>query len=348
MYGTGRTLAALVAALGLTLSLAACNGGSDHPRLDLRAQKLIGGSAAQDTALRQNARLVDNIMARADHISVSQVVGESQAEALPTFTFQSSFSPFCANAECKPRHLFSPLPLAGSISETVLTDGLGAVRKKEKDGDEELEILEWAAGETLGDIGRDASNIGDRATFVTKDGVTLFRQTRPDTVLGSVLDHSAFASFVKTGKVGGAHIPGNVGGFVGYTARYGVAGGDLAGSRPVQATWKGVMVGHAHAESVRGDELLGASTLTYDTGANSVDVSFTGIKNLTKERAHSVESITASGLPVSQTGGFNGLANAGYTEINGAFYGPAHAETAGTIYHRGDDAFTGAFGAKRQ
>lgn len=310
MYGTGRTLAALVAALGLTLSLAACNGGSDHPRLDLRAQKLIGGSAAQDTALRQNARLVDDIMARADHISVSQVVGESQAEALPTFLLL----PLCTNLDC-------------TFTET--TTGVS-------------ETLSFR------DIGRDASNIGDRATFVTKDGVTVFRQTRPDTVLGSVLDHSAFASFIETGKVGGAHIPGNVGGFVTYTARYGVAGGDLTGSRPVQATWKGVMVGHAHAESVRGDELLGTSTLTYDTGANSVDVSFTGIKNLTKERAHSVESITASGLPVSQTGGFNGLADAGYTEINGAFYGPAHAETAGTIYHRGDDAFTGAFGAKRQ
>ena len=345
MYGTGRTLVALAAALGLTLSLAACNGGSDHPRLDLRAQKLIGGSAAQDTALRQNGRLVDDIMARADHVSVSRVVGETNAKALPEFLFSSSFSPLCVNAECEPRNLFFPLPRTGSINETVLTDGLGAVRKKEKDGDEEFEILEWAADETLGDIGRGALDIGDRATFVTKDGVTLFRQTRPDTVLGSVLNHSAFASFVKTGKVGGAHIPGNVGGFVSYTARYGVAGGDLTGSRPVQATWKGVMVGHAHAESVRGDELLGTSTLTYDAGANSVNVGLTGIKNLTKDRAHAVESITASG-PVSQTGGF--LANGAYTEINGAFYGLDHAETAGTIYHRGEGAFTGAFGAKRQ
>ena len=344
MYGTGRTLAALVAALGLTLSLAACNGGSDHPRLDLRAQNLIGGSAAQDTALRQNARLVDNIMARADHISVSQVVGESQAEALPTFTFQSSFSPLCANAECKPRHLFSPLPLAGSISETVLTDGLGAVRKKEKDGDEEFEILEWAAGETLGDIGRDASNIGDRATLVTKDGVTLFRQTRPDTVLGSVLDHSAFASFAKTGKVG-YHTPGNEGGFVEYTARYGVAGGDLTDSRPVRATWTGVMVGHAPTKDGF-DELLGTSTITYDVGARTVDVGFAGIKNLTKERAHAIESINAPGLAVSKTGTFAG--GNSITLINGAFYGPDHAESAGTIYHRGNGAFTGAFGAKRQ
>ena len=345
MYGTGRTLAALAAALGLTLSLAACNGGSDHPRLDLRAQKLIGGSAAAEPASRQIKRLgdiMDNDIE--DHISVSLVVGETKAEALPTFAFRSFFSPLCENAKCEPRNVFDPFPLDGyELEEAVLTDATGAVRRKDKETKERLPALDWAADETLGDVGRGA----DLVTIVTKDGVTVYRQTRPDNALGGVLKHSAFASFVKTGKVG-YHTPGNVGGFVGYTARYGVAGGDLTGSRPVQATWKGVMVGHAHAESVRGDELLGASTLTYDTGANSVDVSFTGIKNLTKERAHSVESITASGLPVSQTGGFNGLANAGYTEINGAFYGPAHAETAGTIYHRGDDAFTGAFGAKRQ
>ena len=348
MYGTGRTLAALAAAFGLTLSLAACNGGSDHPRLDLRAQKLIGGSAAAEPASRQNARLVNDIMARADHISVSRVVGETNAKALPEFLF-SPF-PFCIDANCTRNTLTldsNGLNPHNDISETVATDGLGAVRKTDEDkGYDWLPpdgaILEWAADETLGDI-------GERATFVTKDGVTLFRQTRPDNALGSVLNHSAFASFVKTGKFGGAHIPGNVGGFVSYTARYGVAGGELTGSRPVQATWKGVMVGHAHAESVRGDELLGASTLTYDAGANSVDVSFAGIKNLTKDRAHAVESITASGLSVSQTGSFNGLANAGYTEINGAFYGPKAAETAGTIYHRGGDgAFTGAFGAKRQ
>lgn len=355
MHGTGRTLAALAATLGLTLSLAACNGGSDHPRLDLAAQKLIGGSAAQEPALHQNARLVDDIMARADHISVSRVVGETNAKALPEFLF--SPSPFCIDANCT-RNTFAldsnGLNPHNDISETVATDGLGAVRKTNEDEgyDDRLPpdgaILEWAAGETLRDIGRGELNIGDRATFVTKDGVTLFRQTRPDNVLGSVLDHSAFASFVKTGKVGGAHIPGNVGGFVEYTARYGVAGGDLTGSHPVQATWKGVMVGHAHAESVRGDELLGASTLTYDAGTNRVDVNFTGIKNLTKNRAHSMESITVPELAITQTGKFSNLDDAGYTEINGAFYGPDHAEAAGTVYHSGDGAFTGAFGAKRR
>ena len=342
MYGTGRTLAALAAALGLTLSLAACNGGSDHPRLDLRVQKLIGGSAAAEPASRQNARLVNDIMARADHISVSRVVGETKAEALPTFAFQSFFSPLCENAKCEPRNVFDPFPLDGyELKEAVLTDATGAVRRKDKETKERLPALDWAADETLGDVGRGANPV----TIVTKDGVTVYRQTRPDNALGGVLKHSAFASFVKKGTVGGAHIPGNVGGFVSYTARYGVAGGELTGSRPVQATWKGVMVGHAHAESVRGDELLGASTLTYDAGANSVNVGLTGIKNLTKNRAHAVESITASG-PVSQTGGF--LANGAYTEINGAFYGSDHAETAGTIYHRGEGAFTGAFGAKRQ
>ena len=187
--------------------------------------------------------------------------------------------------------------------------------------------------------------------FVTKDGITLSRQTRPQTALGSVMDHSAFASFVKTDKVG-THIPGNVGGFVTYTTRYGVAGGDLTGSRPVTATWQGLMVGHTHpaGDDDPVDELLGGSTLAYDAGAGTVDVSLTGIKNLTENRPHSMEAITVPGLAVNATGEFAG---GDVTEINGAFYGPAdteaaHAEAAGTIYHGGTGAFSGAFGAKRQ
>ena len=51
------------------------------------------------------------------------------------------------------------------------------------------------------------------------------------------------------------------------------------------------------------------------------------------------------GLAVNATGEFAGGA---VTEIDGAFYGPAHTEAAGTIYHSGTGAFSGAFGAKRQ
>lgn len=106
------------------------------------------------------------------------------------------------------------------------------------------------------------------------------------------------------------------------------------------------MVGHTHAggdEPV--NELMGGSTLAHDAAAGTVDVSLTGIMNFTKNRAHAIESITVPGLAVNATGEFAGGAG---TEIDGAFYGPDHAEAAGTIYRSGTGAFSGAFGAKRR
>ena len=351
---THRHLSVLSAGFVLA-ALAACNGGSDHPRLDLRAQKLIDGSAAAEPVSSQVKRLGD-IMGNKieDHISVSRVVGETTSEALPTFDVPSSFAPLCENAKCEPRNLlFTGLvrasaagaAVAGSgenpgLVEDVLKDATGAVRGKGKD----TGSLVWASDETLGAVGRGANP----ATFVTKDDVTVYRQTSPHNALGGVLNHSAFASFVKKGTVGDA---------VSYTARYGLAGGDPTGSRPVKATWKGVMVGHTRAG---GDELLGVSTLTYDANraaqppsTGGLDVSFTDIKNLTKNRAHAVESINIRNMSVGTDGVFGVRAHpqgAGVTEIKGAFYGPDHAESAGSLWYwnDGDGDFTGAFGAKRQ
>lgn len=357
MHGPGRHLTALVATIGLTLLLAACSGSSgDHPRIDLRAQKLIGGSAAQESAAGQVGRHAGIVKRAADNphgkarakaidedieaaierrkseglepelplserrgiyarhaqgsvIRISRVTGKSNATAAPAFVAV----PLCKNVECT--------------------------------------ITEATAGFSVTVALREFSG----STFVTKDGITLFRQTPASgaqTILGSVMDHSAFASFVRTDKVG-SHIPGNVGGVVTYTTRYGVAGGDLTGSRPVTATWQGLMVGHTPASGDEPvNELLGGSTLAYDASANSLDVNLTGIRNLTKNRAHSIESITVPGLSVSTTGEFT-TAPGTVTEINGAFYGPAdteaaHAEVAGTIYHSGTGAFSGAFGAKKR
>ena len=356
MHGPGRHLTALVAVLGLTLSLAACGGSSsDHPRLDLRAQKLIGGSAAQESAVGQAGRGAGIVKRAADNshgkaraetidelleaagkraaaekrelspverraiydqpgsvIRLSRVQGTTKAEALPAFTTV----PLCKNVECTITETTVPTLDDNGINEIV----------------------------TLGDIAN-PNSLGNRSTFVTKHGITLFRQTGSQTILGSVMDHSAFASFVETGKVG-SFAPGNEGGFVGYTARYGAAGGDLTGSRPVKATWQGLMVGHTPASDDEPvNELMGGSMLAYDAAAGTVDVSLTGIKNLTKNRAHAIGSVTVPELSVNATGEFAGGT---VTEIDGAFYGPDHAEAAGTIYHSGTGAFSGAFGAKRR
>ena len=334
---------ALCLALAIPFALAACSGSSgDHPRVDLRAQKLIGGSPAPESAAAQSSRL-EGIMKRADHVSVSDVVGTTKAEAKPAFHFQFGpySAPMCENVKCAPRNAIA-FPLKGfGFQEALLMDATGVTRRKkdDKDDGDPLPYLDWASSETLGTVGKG----GNTATFVKKNGVTLSRQTNPHSVLGGVLKHSAFGSFGKKGKFG-YHTAGSEGGMVGYTARYGVAGGDLTGSRPVRATWTGVMVGHAPTKDGF-DELLGTSTLTYNVDVSTVDVGFAGIKNLTKERAHTLESLNAPGLAVSETGTF--AARNSVTRINGAFYGPEAAETAGTIYHTGIGAFTGAFGATR-
>ena len=343
MHGPGRHLTALVAAIGLTLSLAACSGSSgDHPRLDLRAQKLIGGSVAQDNVTAQADRLA-GIVKRAEanshgkartkaidediEAAIERLKGEGKKPELSLSERRAIYDRYQAGS------VFQISRVTGESKATAAPTFVAVPLCKN---------VECTFTETTTDFS-DTVSLGAFTgdPFVTKDGITLFRQTRAQTVLGSVMDHSAFASFVKTDKVG-SYIPGNVGGIVTYTTRYGVAGGDLTGSRPVTATWRGLMVGHTHASD---DELLGGSTLAYDAGAGTVDVSLTGINNLTKNRAHSIESITVPGLSVNATGEFAG---GRVTEINGAFYGPAHAESAGTIYHSGAGAFSGAFGAKRQ
>ena len=344
MHGPGRHLTALVATIGLTLSLAACSGSSgDHPRLDLRAQKLIGGSVAQDNITAQAGRL-DGIVKRAE----ANPHGKARAKAIDE-DIEAAIERLKGEGK-KPelslserRAIYDRYQAGSVIQISRVTGESNATAAPTFVAVPLCKNVECTITETTTDFSDTVSLrafTGD--PFVTKDGITLFRQTRAQNVLGSVMDHSAFASFVKKDKVG-SYIPGNVGGIVTYTTRYGVAGGDLTGSRPVMATWQGLMVGHTH--DADGDELLGSSTLAYAAGADTVDVSLTGINNLTKNRAHSIESITVPGLSVNATGEFAGGAA---TEINGAFYGPAHAEAAGTIYHSGAGAFSGAFGAKKR
>lgn len=347
MHGPGRHLTALVATIGLTLSLAACSGSSgDHPRLDLRAQKLIGGGVAQDNVTAQAGRL-DRIAKRAEanpHGKARAKAIDEDVEAAIERLKGEGKKPELSLSER--RAIYDRYQAGSVIRISRVTGESNATAAPTFVAVPLCKNVECTITETTTDFSDTVSLrafTGD--PFVTKDGITLFRQTRAQNVLGSVMDHSAFASFVKKDKVG-SYIPGNVGGIVTYTTRYGVAGGDLTGSRPVTATWRGLMVGHTHASGDEPfNELLGDSALAYDAGAGTVDVSLTGISNLTKNRAHSIESITVPGLAVNATGEFAGGA---VTEINGAFYGPTHAETAGTIYHSGAGAFSGAFGAKRQ
>ena len=129
--------------------------------------------------------------------------------------------------------------------------------------------------------------------------------------------------------------------------RYGIAGGDLTGSEPtaLSATWRGVMVGTPATGSTAGHVLQGDAALTWslEGGRGAIDAAFTDIKDLDRLAPHSTEAVRFAAVPVHGDGTFGtGLAG---NRIQGGFYGPDHAETAGVFEHTN---IVGAFGARRR
>ena len=120
--------------------------------------------------------------------------------------------------------------------------------------------------------------------------------------------------------------------------------GDLA-DLPLtgSASWLGIMVGTPIAGDDRGDRLVGTAALNYDMTAGVLDAGFSGIKNIDRGTAHSVEAVIFSDLEVGADGTFS-RGQSG-VRIQGGFYGPGHAE-AGGIFEQSD--IVGAFGVKRQ
>ena len=103
------------------------------------------------------------------------------------------------------------------------------------------------------------------------------------------------------------------------------------------------LVGTPVAGDDRGDRLVGTAALNYDMSAGGLDAGFSGIRNIDRGTAHSVEAVIFSDLEVGPDGTFaRGQSGA---RIQGGFYGPDHAEAAG-IFEQSD--IVGAFGAKRQ
>ena len=128
------------------------------------------------------------------------------------------------------------------------------------------------------------------------------------------------------------------------STRFGLAGGDLTGTRPTGgATWLGLMVGAPATRTDRGDRLLGDAALNYDLDSNSLDIAFSSIKNIDRGRAHWTETVMFQDVQIGSRGTFE----AGLTgnRIQGGFYGPGHVEAAG-IFEQSN--IVGAFGAKRE
>ena len=88
---------------------------------------------------------------------------------------------------------------------------------------------------------------------------------------------------------------------------------------------------------------MGTAALNYDMAAGGLDAGFSGIKNIDRGTAHSVETVIFSDLAVGPDGVF--ARGQSGTRIQGGFHGPGHAEAAGIFEHSN---FVGAFGATRQ
>ena len=179
----------------------------------------------------------------------------------------------------------------------------------------------------------------DTVAVGTRHGITLMAVTSrtPDheaTAFGAWMDHSSFT--VQIERLRGVYVT--------VDGRYGLAGGDLTGTRPTgDATWLGLMVGTPATGSKRGDRLQGDATLDYDLDSNSLDVAFSSIKNIDRLTAHTTETVMFQDLRIGSRGTFEaGLAG---NRIQGGFYGPGHVEAAG-IFEQSN--IVGAFGARRQ
>ena len=181
---------------------------------------------------------------------------------------------------------------------------------------------------------------GAHRAVLGKNGVTMFETAA--TVdgfdirwYGGMMDHAGFQLETSSGTRNGVRF-----GF-----RENLAVGDLTGSAPgFRLTWRGLMAGTATAGAARDNLLQGDAALTYtaDGARGTLDAAFTNIRDLDRGAAHSTAALRFDGVPVAADGTFQ----AGLTgnRIQGGFYGPGHAETAGVV-EQAD--VVGAFGAKR-
>ena len=189
----------------------------------------------------------------------------------------------------------------------------------------------------LQDLAQDLVSPFDASAILTKYSITLMQGRVGNTgSLYSWMNHAAFA--VQTEGIPEQGIN--------YEFLYGVAAGDLAGTRPdeITGTWRGLMVGSPQRGIFRGNRLQGDAILTYTGGASSsIDAEFTDIRDIDRLTSYSTTSVRFDDIPVSAGGTYR--AGAAGNRIQGGFYGPRHAEAAG-VFEQAD--IVGAFGAKRQ
>ena len=225
-------------------------------------------------------------------------------------------------------------------TEFVLPDETHTLRQLPECSGPECQLLDPTSGETeTASLDTAVVDLGDAEPIGSAHGITLMstsgRQMGVDvTSLGAWMEHGSFA--FNTLRAAGEEFESNT--------LHAVALGDLT-DRPLagSATWLGIMVGTPISGDDRGDRLVGTAALNYDMSAGGLDAGFSGIKNIDRGTAHSVETVIFSDLVVEPDGTFSSGQSG--TRIQGGFYGPEHVEAAG-IFEQSN--IVGAFGARRQ
>ena len=225
-------------------------------------------------------------------------------------------------------------------TEAVLPEGTLTLRQLSECSGAECVLLDPTTGETE-TVGLDmaAAGLGDAEAIGSAHGITLMSNSGQHmgvdvSSLGAWMEHGSFA--LNRVRAAGEEFESD--------SLHAMALGDLTDSPLTgSASWLGIMVGTPIAGDDRGDRLVGTAALNYDMSAGVLDAGFSGIKNIDRGTAHSVETVIFTDLAVGPDGTFaRGQSGA---RIQGGFYGPGHAEAAG-IFEQSH--IVGAFGARRQ
>ena len=324
--GAGMRRAAGVVAVVCGFALAGCGEGDDR-RLPSPPGPAPGTEPVVETGGEVAAR-VSEILFRTDSLLATRVHGQRrelppETEGLPDplappvelELFDFLFDATCEGMSCS----LGEVGDAGEASSGGVPDGFAR-------GD-----LDW--------VTRASSAWGSRHGITLLEAQADVREATPDTPdmrsLGAWMDHSGFVFSYALSVEDGWETEW----------RYGLAGGDLAGTRPgplrgFDLVWRGVMLG----SSVNGYlPLQGDAVLTYDGGDGSLDAVFSDIQDLVNRRPHSVPRVRFDNVPVRLDGTFD--AGVAGNRIAGGFYGPGHLESVGTMEQLG---IVGSFGARRQ
>ena len=333
LAGNRRRLAAAAA----LLALAGCGGGGGDGGGGIdpaAARDLTGAEPPAETPADQSARAA-GILSRADSLILSTIHEDTGSRAPLEFQFRADgdeararsyeVTTECAGAQCN----WTPPGTAAAIETPLrylafLPGAAAAILTK--------------SGISLVEGRGSAAPVIDVARVAPVSGTAEGAWAES---LGAWMDHGWFAVQQEGAQVGNYDV----------TARYAIAGGDLTGSLPrASATWTGLMVGAPRGGDFSDSVLQGDAKLTLTFAGNDprLGAAFSNIVDLRKGTAYAASEARFDGIALTRTvaGAYDGTFRAGAAgnRIQGGFYGPNHAETAGIFEQAG---ITGAFGAKR-